>query len=201
MGLITSIAEKAAVTAITAAFPPAGWVLKILGGIEGALLWWFGNLSRFLATAVVALMLLVWHLDSALHERDQQIVDQQADFAKQQENARRIAEQALHHQNAVSKANASESDKQHKKELSDAQSAFDRYAVTHRYVPARKLQHPSGDPSADGQTASTKDSDDSAVLAEMSGDSVVVSIENLHKCNEAVTYAIDAHNWSLTINP
>lgn len=201
MGVISSIAEKAAVSAITTAFPLAGWLLKIFGAIESALIWWFSNLSRSLAAAIFVLLLLVWHLDSSLHERDQQIANQQADFANQRANARTIAEQALKHQNDVSRANAYESDKQHEKELADAKTAFDKYVASHRYPSARKLQHPSGDPSAAGQTASAKDSDDSAFLAEMSGDSVVVSIGDLHKCNEAVTYAIDAHNWSLTINP
>ena len=62
MGLITSIAEKAAVSAATTAFPPLGWALKAVGAIETALVWWFGNAVRALITVIVIVILLAWHV-------------------------------------------------------------------------------------------------------------------------------------------
>lgn len=59
MGLFTFIAEKAAVSTVTAAFPPAGWVIK-------AWSWLTVSPVRMLAAALLLLSLYTWHLHSAL---------------------------------------------------------------------------------------------------------------------------------------
>ena len=63
MGLITSIVENAAVAAATAAFPPLGWALKLLGGIESAVTWCFATWTRALITvAVLVLAIGGWYI-------------------------------------------------------------------------------------------------------------------------------------------
>ena len=199
MGLIMTIAEKAAVSVVTAIFPPAGWLLKALGLAENLLIWWFGNLVRCLVTIIFVLLVLSLDLVGIIESKNEKIAEQKSNLIEQQERSRQLAEQALLHQNAVSEANAEMSRLAHQKELTDAKSALDHYISNHRLSAYNKLR-PSNDKSEAGQPAATPNSDGSSLAAGVSADYVVVSTGNLQKCDTAITYAIDAHNWALTVN-
>lgn len=104
MGLITSIAETAATTAATAAFPPLGWALKALGGIESAITWCFATWTRALITiALVIAAIAAWdihHLRTELATAQaHDAATQKALIVQQASNARLAA--SIAQQNAA----------------------------------------------------------------------------------------------------
>ena len=208
MGLISSIAEKAIVGTVTTAFPPFGWLLSSLGGIENGLLWWFGNLNRSLGTALALVSLLAWHFDS-LAVKNADLAAKNALALKVQANsyiaaqaqAKQIAQQKLDHQNAVSAANAQRIQNGYQKQLTDARSAMDDYRSKHSLSALGLLYRTKAATSGGtGQPSASTPDNGSGVPQEMPADSVVVSAHDLQQCTDSVTYAIKSHQWSETIN-
>lgn len=199
MGLISSIAKKAAVGSVTAAFPPARWLLTALAWVETALVWWFGNLTRVLVTLVILLMLFCWHLDSLVVTRDDQAKAKDAQVASEQKEARAIALAALNHQQAISSQNAQQQQGQYETQLASARDAANKYIAGHSISSYFKLQPAGGKNSASG-TAAGAPSDSSALPPGLSANSIVVPANDVQACTDATTYALKAHDWAATVN-
>lgn len=88
------------------------------------------------------------------------------------------------------KANAS--DERHQDALADARAAADRYIARNRL----RVQIAG---SAGGQASPAADSGDSGLSEILSNSGVVVSEGDVQACTAAMTYAVAAHNWAVSM--
>jgi hypothetical protein len=152
-------------------------------------------LSRFWShVALLAVSLLAWHFDSRAVANADTVRTQAENFINAQNAASVIAKQALLHQQEFYEHKAKESEDAHQKQLDDARSYADNYIATHR-LRTKASERPSGTAAASAQ------GDGSAIPPVMPTDAVVVSAGDVQACTDAVTYAIDAHNWAVTTFP
>ena len=199
MGLISSIAEKAAVGSVTAAFPPAGWLLTALGGVEAALTWLFSSLTRILAAATILLFLFCWHLDHLVVMRDNQAKAKDAQIIAAQKAASAMALAALNHQQAVSDKNAKKQQGLYETQLATARDAANKYIADHSVSSYFRVQPASGKNPTSATSASTQ-GDSSSLPPGLPANSVVVSADDVQSCTDATTYALKAHDWAGTVN-
>ena len=94
-------------------------------------------LRRFWPYAGIAVLsLLCWHFQSRAVANADAVRTQAAQFKDAQKAAQIIAQEALHHQEAVYQAKAKDADNAYQVSLAAAQSAADRYIALHRVRPA-----------------------------------------------------------------
>lgn len=159
-------------------------------------------LRRFWWAIPIALALLwVFRIDSlrATYKRNWQAVT--AEYAAFQTKiidrtaeAMRLEREQKARVEAEYQEKANVSDERHQDALVDARAAADRYIARNRV----RIQ--SGG-SEGGQAATAADSGDSGLSEILSNTGVMVSERDVQACTAAMTYAVDAHNWALTLNP
>jgi hypothetical protein len=142
--------------------------------------------------AIALLAVLAWHFDRRAIANADALRTQAAQFRQAQIAAQQGAQQALDHENAVYLAKATEAQNAYQVQLSDARASADRYIVAHRVQPATA----GGDA---GATVATTDGGHADVPAGLSPASVMVSSDDVQTCTDAVTYALQAHDWADTI--
>lgn len=144
---------------------------------------------HILAGALALATLHFWHRAIANAEA---VRIQATQFKQAQDDATKIAQDALHHQEAQYQAKAQEADHAYQTQLAAAQSAADRYIAGHR-VRADGASGASATPaSASGSGA--------AVPESLPADAVVVSAGDVQACTSAVTYGVAAHDWALGLD-
>jgi hypothetical protein len=134
-----------------------------------------------------------WHEIDVRGRTIARLTGEAAQFRQAQAAATQIAQQALHHQEAVYKAKATEADSAYQAQVADAQSAADRYIAAHRVRSAVIA----GGAIAPIATATGVSPNVSSILP---ADAVVVSQSDLQACTDVTSYAVSAHNWAVSLD-
>lgn len=171
----------------------------ILGGIVGEktaklLPWIAGAVVVF--GLVIALLLTRNTLSEAKRERDAERAahaQTKAVYREAQAKAGELAQKRLREVESLYRRNADEAEQLHAAALADAGDAAERFIRANR-VRAEGASCPSSGPiaPASGERA--------GVPAPVPADPVMVSADDVRACTGAVTYALEAHRWSLTLN-
>jgi len=151
---------------------------------------------RFLPYGAIALLaMLAWHFDArAVAEAEGRRQDHAA-YVDAQAAAAAIARAAITHQQAVYQAQAQETEHEYEQKVADAHAAADRYVADHRVGGLRT--GPAQGASSPAVAASTTGGP--GVPPGVPADAVVVSAGDVQACTSAVTYAVQAHNWALSL--
>jgi len=144
--------------------------------------------------ALGAVALVAWHFDARAVANAEMIRTQAAAFKQAQATATQIAQTALQHERAAYVIKATEADSAYQTQLVDARSAADRYGATHRLQPPTVA-------SGSGSAPAAAEGYSTGVPASMPADAVMVSNGDVQACSDATTYALNAHNWAITMNP
>jgi hypothetical protein len=134
-----------------------------------------------------------WHELDVRGRTIAKLTAENASFVQAQATATQIAQQALHHQEAVYQAKATEADSAYQAQLADAHSAADRYIAAHRV----RAEAFAGSAGASVAPAKSVGPDLSSILPT---DAVVVSQSDLQACTGATSYAVSAHNWAASLD-
>jgi len=154
-----------------------------------------GFLSRYwYLGALFAVSALAWHLDSRAVANADAVRIQAEQFKETQAAAAAIAQEALANEQAMYNDQAQKAQKDYESHLEDAHSYAAAYIASHRVQSAAAK-------GSSGSTSAPAKGDSSELPAVVPTDSVVVSTSDLQACTSSVTYAIDAHNWAVTIKP
>lgn len=162
-----------------------------LRSMAGAVLAWAARNPLVAALALsLAVNVLAIHAWQVRGRAQALLTSQVAQFRTAQADASRIAAEALHHQEAVYQAKATEADHAHQTELADAHAAADRYIADHRLRAADFARGAGG-------AAASATGGGAGVPEGVPADAVVVSAGDVQACTGAVSYAITAHNWAV----
>lgn len=153
---------------------------------------WRVGLGLFGALAFLGLALAANHYRHAYHAEKALRKADRASYVAAQSEAALIAKRALDAAEARYAHKAMEADLAYQTDLADARSAADRYIDAHRV----RWQAPARDA---GGTLATAESSDPGIPASVPGDAVVVSESDVQACTSAVTYAVKAHEWALSL--
>ena len=161
----------------------------------GAMLGWIGRnpIVAALCGAVVALALCV-HIIGVKDRTIARLTAQAVSFREAQAQATVIAQQALHHQEAVYQAKAQDTDHAYQTQLVAAQSSADMYIATHRV-------RPNGAGSTGPAIAAATGSNPGSVVGP--GDPaymVAVSADDINVCTVNTQRLQAGHNWALGLN-
>jgi hypothetical protein len=144
--------------------------------------------------AIGVLALLCWHFDSRAVANADTVRTQAAQFAQAQALATAAARQALQTETAAYAAKAKDADNAYQTQFAAAQTATDQYIATHRVrtTAVASSAWPAPSPSQGANPG---------IPATVPVNTVVVSPGDLQACTDAVTYAIQAHDWAATLGP
>ena len=144
-----------------------------------------------LAVALLGLTLASWHYRSAYHaERALRQADRAA-YGQAQAEAALIAKRALDATEARYRSKANDADREHQTRLVDARSATDAYLG--------RMRTKAASCPASGAVASAEGGG-AGVPANVPADSfVAISDSDVQACAAATIYAIEAHNWAMTL--
>ena len=148
--------------------------------------------------AIGALALMAWHFDARAVANAALVQSQAIAFKQAQASATQIAQAALRHEQAAYTLKATEAQSAYQSQLADAQSAADRYIAAHRAPLGVQFQAVA---SGGSGAAATPASNSAGVPAGVPTDAVVVSSSDVQACTDVTTYAVNAHQWAVTVNP
>lgn len=162
-----------------------------------ALRHWKLILGGLLVTGLlVALLLTRATLADAKHDLTKERAAHKetiANYKLAQEAAAVKAERQLREVEALYRRNADEAENLHAEQLADANAAAERF-IRDNSVRTQSAQcSPSG-------TAATAASERAGVPAPMPSGAVMVSADDVRACTGAVTYALSAREWAMTLN-
>lgn len=153
-----------------------------------------------------ALALAAWHFWTRAIANAEAVRIQAAQFKQAQADATKIAQDALHHQEAQYQVKAQEADNAYSSQLAIAQSAAQRYIDSHRVGAVYRAgssgalrMQPSATQGGPSSAASGSEGGSTAVPASVPSDAVMVSAGDVQACTDAVSYALDAHGWALSL--
>ena len=161
----------------------------------GAMLGWIGHnpIVAALCGAVVALTLCV-HVIGVKDRTIARLTAQAVSFRDAQAQATVIAQQALHHQEAVYQARALTGDQNHAKLFAAAQSAVDDLRARNSLLAKTVASNASA-------TIAAPQGGNPGVPATVPTDSQFsVSEADVRACASATAYAVGAHDWALGLN-
>lgn len=161
-------------------------------GLLPILMRWRLGLGIAGGLAVFGLFVASWHYRHAYHAEIARRKAQEAQYIAAQAIATQKAQAALVAVETAYRTKANEADQTYRAGLADARAAADRYIASHRVRP--------GAQSAAGRTASAAEDHGPGVPASVSsGALVAVSDSDVQACTDAVTYAVQAHDWAASL--
>ena len=175
----------------------ASALLQARSFIGGALAWFGRNPLVAALVALACLSGLLLHEYEVRGRTIARLTTQAAQFRAAQDEAGKLAQQALMRQQALYSAKANEADNEFNQSLADARHSADVYIAGHRAVFVRSS--PAG--GAPGGAVASAESGSASVPAPVPGDAVLVSPSDVQACTAATGYAIAAHDWALSLNP
>jgi hypothetical protein len=166
-----------------------------IGRALGAAWAWAARTPFPAALALCGLLLMLCaHVISVERHTIARLTTQANAFRAAQDEAEHLAQEALHHQEALYRAKAQDADHAYQTQLAAAQSAADRYIAGHR-VHTDGSRGASGAPaSAPGGGAASPDRPDNPA------DMVAVSADDINACTVNSTRLQAARDWALGIN-
>jgi hypothetical protein len=153
---------------------------------------WKVGLGLFGVLAVFGLFAASWHYRHAYHAEKALRKADRAAYVAAQAQATERAQAALAATEAEYRSKANEADLSYRAGLVDARSAADRYVTANRV----RNQTAARDASAAPASAENRGP---GVPASLPADAVMVSEGDVRACTDAVTYAIGAHEWALSV--
>lgn len=144
------------------------------------------------ALAFIGLALAANHYRHAYHAEIARRKAQEAAYVAAQAEASLIAKRALDATEAQYRSKANEADQSYHAQLVDARAA------AARYINASRVRGQAAARDAIAAIAASPDRG-SGIPASLSANAVMVSEGDVQACTDAVTYAIGAHDWALTI--
>lgn len=158
---------------------------------------WIKTLPWYVLALAACAMMIVWQHHGEV-SKDARIAALNATLAQVKEaqaQATAIAQQALRHQEAQSKANATIGQQNENAKLAAAQSAVDDLRNERDRLLAQTIANHASDPVAPGQGIRPD------IPATMPADSQLsLSEADVRSCASATAYAIAAHDWALSLN-
>jgi hypothetical protein len=148
--------------------------------------------------AIGVLALLCWHLDARAVANAEMVRAQAASYRSAQAAAAVIAQQALQQEKARYAAQAQEAQNEYEHQVADAHADADNYIAAHRAPAGLRTTPVVGAPGTAPAAGSAGGADVPAVVP---ADTVLVSAGDVQACTNAVTYAVQAHDWAASLNP
>lgn len=168
---------------------------RLAGAVASLWVWATRNPAWALCAALAALCGLLWHERDIKARQVAHLTAQAAEFRAAQVEAGRLAQEALHHQEAVYQAKAQDADHAYQTQLAAAQSAADRYIAGHR-VRSSAGQSDAGSAIASPQGSSAKGSDGPGTAPDM----VAVTAGDIQVCTVNTERLEAVRDWAITLN-
>ena len=142
---------------------------------------------------IVVVMMLAYHFERLAAVNAEAVRTQAAQFRQSQADATLIARQAQLQAQAAFQRKATEADDVYKVQVAAARDAADHFINAHRVLAASIA-------SAPRQANAVPESGSPPVSTKLPDDAVMVSSRDVRACTYAVTYAVIAHDWAMSIN-